>query len=844
MKSTAWAWMTALCVATAQAGTNGWTVIGWNDLGMHCMDGNDYSVFSVLPPYNTIQAQLVYRGKLITNNTGITVTYEAVADPDGSINRTSAGKVTFWEWAQKLYGAAPAVDMGLAGFAMPGAANTPQAMHFSGGMFAAEGIPITPYDDAGRKNYYPMMRLTARSNGTLLATADIVLPVSDEMDCRACHASGSGPDARPAGGWFWSCGPEQDVKWNILRLHDEREAANPVFARSLTQAGYRADGLVATVQAGTPILCAKCHKSNALGTSMDGVSHFTHAMHRLHGTVKDPRNGLELDAGSNRDSCYLCHPGSATKCLRGAMGKAIADDGTMEINCQNCHGTLAQVGKPGREGWFEEPNCQSCHSGTATNNSGLIRYLTTFTTNGTWRVPKDRTFATSSNAPAAGLSLYRFSKGHGGLSCEACHGSTHAEFPSLHKNDNLMSQQIQGHGGFLGECTACHGTSPVTVNGGPHGMHPVGTAWISAHQNASKNQCRACHGADWRGTELSRTFGDRTFSTDFGTKRFWKGYQVGCYACHNGPSSSSASPNTPAVVVSLATSTVAGAAVPVRLTATDANGNALTLRVVSQPQHGSLSLLGTNATYFPDPTFVGRDRFTYAAWDGSTDSNLATGTIDVAQGACLLTASAAAPTSGIAGASLPLWSRSSVGQCSNGISQTWSFSDGGADTNANACHVFAQAGVHTWTLVVRAGAVAVTNSGTLTIAAADGDADRDGIPDAWETQWFGSTGVSGGASDFDGDGFTDAHEQVAGTDPLDPNSLLRATGEERPATSGGFVIRWSSASNKLYTVSRTVDLMTGAFVSIATNVPATAPINVWTDSTPAAGAIYRVEIQR
>jgi len=28
--------------------------------------------------------------------------------------------------------------------------------------FIAEGIPITPYDDSGRKNYYPMMRLTAR----------------------------------------------------------------------------------------------------------------------------------------------------------------------------------------------------------------------------------------------------------------------------------------------------------------------------------------------------------------------------------------------------------------------------------------------------------------------------------------------------------------------------------------------------------------------------------------------------------------------------------------------------------------------------------------------------------
>ena len=28
-------------------------VLGWNDLGMHCMDG-DTSVFSILPPYRCV----------------------------------------------------------------------------------------------------------------------------------------------------------------------------------------------------------------------------------------------------------------------------------------------------------------------------------------------------------------------------------------------------------------------------------------------------------------------------------------------------------------------------------------------------------------------------------------------------------------------------------------------------------------------------------------------------------------------------------------------------------------------------------------------------------------------
>ena len=55
-------------------------ILGWNNLGMHCMD-SDYSVFSILPPYNTIESQLIVGGKLVTNASGYTVTYQAVADP-------------------------------------------------------------------------------------------------------------------------------------------------------------------------------------------------------------------------------------------------------------------------------------------------------------------------------------------------------------------------------------------------------------------------------------------------------------------------------------------------------------------------------------------------------------------------------------------------------------------------------------------------------------------------------------------------------------------------------------------------------------------------------------------
>ena len=116
----------------------------------------------------------------------------------------------------------------------------------------------------------------------------------------------------------------------------------------------------------------------------------------------DPELKITLDNSANRAACYRCHPGSTTRCLRGAMGSAIAADGSMEMQCQSCHGNMSAVGSASRVGWFMEPNCQSCHTGTATNNSGQIRYTSAFDTNGAPRaMPADQTFATTPNTPPA-----------------------------------------------------------------------------------------------------------------------------------------------------------------------------------------------------------------------------------------------------------------------------------------------------------------------------------------------------------------------------------------------------------------------------------------------------------
>jgi hypothetical protein len=533
----------------SSGGTSGsggvWRVVGWNELGMHCMDGKDYSIYSILPPFNTFHAQVVDNsGKLMKSASSVRLSYQAVADPAGSINRSTIGKTSFSEFVLPLFGVNLAPDMGLAGFRMPGALNLPQPMDLDSKLlqWTAEGVPISPYDDAGGKNYYPLMRITARStSGAELARTDIVLPVSDEIDCAVCHASGSQSMARPNGGWAFLSDRERDYKTNVLRLHAERQQGSALFARAVAAAGYNAGGLVATVAGGKPIRCARCHGSRALaGTGITGVPALTSAIHKYLGHVVDPTNQMPLESVDNRSACYRCHPGSETKCLRGAMGNALLADGSMQMQCQSCHGSMSTVGNPARKGWLDQPNCQGCHTGTATRNNGQIRYASVFENSGLMRVAADSTFATNPNTPAAGLSLNRFSRGHGGLQCEACHGSTHAEYPSSHTNDTLQSIALQGHTGVVAECSTCHASIPRTVTGGPHGLHPIGPDWVKRHEDAAErnaSQCRTCHVNDYRGTVLSAMLADRTMPTRErgGQRLFAKGHKVGCYDCHSGP---------------------------------------------------------------------------------------------------------------------------------------------------------------------------------------------------------------------------------------------------------------------------------------------------------------------
>jgi len=516
-------------------------VFSFNNLGMHCYD-SDYSVFSILPPFNTVLAQVVRRGAggnkpEILDPTQAEVFYWGVPDKKGSINTTSENKTNFWDYVLPLFGAALPVDEGLTGNKMPGSGNMPQAFkEFDPGTkwFTASGIPITNWDKKKKRNTYPLMQIQPFDISTVAVppTTHVVLPVSDEMHCSDCHATGgvAANDATKArygiNNWSYSTDPQIQYRENILILHDGKHAT-PLMASK-------------------PVLCASCHYSPALDLSGTGpnpnqagkpmLSYATHGRHgkTLDGNIPTPSNPAVIpDTGIA--TCYNCHPGNVTKCLRGVMSSA-------GIFCQSCHGDLLAVGGvySARTPWIDEPKCQSCHAGDALDHAGnRIQLHIAYDPADPAATPR---VATNKRFAEGDGKLYRDSLGHGGMACEACHGSTHAEWPvaNSNANDNVAANQLQGHAGPIIECNTCHADGLALTASGPHGLHNVNSQdWNLNHKifyELDLASCQACHGVNLEGTPLARAAATRKLLADDDRKKtIKKGTQISCTLCHENP---------------------------------------------------------------------------------------------------------------------------------------------------------------------------------------------------------------------------------------------------------------------------------------------------------------------
>jgi len=216
--------------------------------------------------------------------------------------------------------------------------------------FEGAGIPLAAYDDAGRENAYPLVRVEARQpaghGGSTLATVDTVLPISGEASCRNCHADpmddnfGGSRSGQPtqalidaglpvvdsnedplfdAGGPLGKVPVDVAVEWatdiNVLRLHDLKHGANYVdTANNPAPCNIHANGgdgnancLTAQAldaQDPKPVVCQVCHYTPALdlaqlgplageaGTLANGRNQLAHqsnsrVMHNHHGQFSD-----------------------------------------------------------------------------------------------------------------------------------------------------------------------------------------------------------------------------------------------------------------------------------------------------------------------------------------------------------------------------------------------------------------------------------------------------------------------------------------------------------------------------------------------------------------------------
>jgi subtilisin family serine protease len=88
------------------------------------------------------------------------------------------------------------------------------------------------------------------------------------------------------------------------------------------------------------------------------------------------------------------------------------------------------------------------------------------------------------------------------------------------------------------------------------------------------------------------------------------------------------------------------------------------------------------------------------------------------------------------------------------------------------------------------------------------DTDGDGMPDWWETTYFGSLSQTA-TGDYDGDGFTNLEEFYAGTSPASLSSKLAFSSfGPSTSTSSNFVLKFSSVEDSSYQIQTSTDLKT------------------------------------
>jgi len=375
--------------------TSDYVLLAWTDQGIRAITDCD-TQWSFGPPGSNLYALLIRRGatpELVS--AGVTLTYSIEsAQTSGIMQPAPTG---------------------------PG--------------FAALGLPVLPYTDAGRFAPYPLVTITARAaTGQPLALARTVLPVTPEIGCRNCHG----------GRWRVDgvAGISAETALGVLEAHDHRSHTD----------------LAARAAAGRPVLCQSCHAADSPAPT--APLNLSAAMHGFH---------AQFLGKMGPEACQTCHPAGpdgATRFFRGIHEN-------LGLNCTNCHGllvdhslgllqaekmagkqraailmehlkpqgvaTVAEVAP--RQPWRQEPDCLSCHA--------------------EFQLPETDTTINQYTKDESGLFGQRTDEM--GIPCAACHGAPHALYPASNPfgqdRDNLIPLQYQGTPYPLGanrQCRVCH----------------------------------------------------------------------------------------------------------------------------------------------------------------------------------------------------------------------------------------------------------------------------------------------------------------------------------------------------------------------------------------------------
>lgn len=121
------------------------------------------------------------------------------------------------------------------------------------------------------------------------------------------------------------------------------------------------------------------------------------------------------------------------------------------------------------------------------------------------------------------------------------------------------------------------------------------------------------------------------------------------------------------------------------------------------------------------------------------------------------------------------------------------------------------------------------------------DDDGDGLPNAWELQYFSSTTGANPALDPDGDGHTNLEEFIAGMNPVNSTSVFHVVSQ--PMNGTNYVITWESIDGREYSIWSRGDLTLGGFTLLEPGI--TYPVNTYTDAVDQVQGLrfYKMDVK-